>query len=130
MRTAVRPTLTRLVIWVTGAFLLLIAMGAILARARLVSDFRTEGGEGAGGSAGNSVEGIRYGLESSDPTHIESITFTLTPASGSQAPLQVMLSGDGGARWMVCTPLRGSGWTCPIHVPLRDLTSLRVVAAQ
>jgi len=130
MRMAVSPSLTRLVIYATGVFLLLIVMGAILARARLVSDFKAAAGEGAAGSTGYLVEGIKYGLAPSNPTQIDSVTFTLTPASGSQAPRQVMLSNDCGARWTKCTPLRGPGWTCPVQVPLRDLTSLRVVAAQ
>lgn len=130
MRIALGPRLTRLVLLATSALLLLLAVGAIIARANMVSDIEARRGEGPGLPSGYLLGGFEYALEPADPKYIDSVTFTLASVSGALAPRQVRLSGDGGAHWATCTPLRGSGWTCPIHVLLRDLTSLRVVAAQ
>jgi hypothetical protein len=127
MTLALDPYSWRYILRALLALLFFVAVMAIVARA---NEALGPSGEGAGAASGYVVREIEYSLLASDPTRVDGVTFNMIAAEGSSVPGKVTVSVDDGARWMVCTPLRGSGWTCPIHVPLRDLTSLRVVAAQ
>ncbi len=130
MSRGVGPRKARLLLWVTGVFLLVLAAGVILARAGRVADLEASRGRSGDISSGFLVGGFEYDPDPADPSYIESITFTIAPMSGALPPRQVRLSGDGGVHWATCTPLRGSSWICLLHAPLHDLTALRVVVDQ
>jgi hypothetical protein len=121
------PYSWRYIVRVLLMLALLLAMTAILAQAR-----KTAGpsGEGAGTASGYVVSEVEYNLLASDPGHIDGVTFNMTAAQGSGVPNRVTVSVDGGGQWTACEPADGLRWECPLHTSVRELTSLRVVAAQ
>lgn len=60
----------------------------------------TQAGDGARSITGYTVSAVHYGLNATDPTKVDSVTFTLdsTPLTGSVIKIQV-----NGTRWYSCT---------------------------
>jgi hypothetical protein len=87
-------------------------------------------GDGAGTVSGYDVSDIHYALNTTDPTDIDAVEFTLT---GATAPQSVYIQLDSYAGWFTCS-MSGSDATCDTsgaNVPVGStFTELRVVAAQ
>ena len=89
-------------------------------------------GDGAGLVSGFDVSNIHYGLDSSDPTELASISFDISPAMPAGGAIRV--SVDDGSSWLPAGDCGASGTdvTCTISgaVTVTSVTQLRVVAAQ
>src|SRR5512133_2952323 len=64
----------------------------------------TEAGSGSGAISGYTVTSDAYGLNSTTPTNIDSVTFTISPTSACTVKIQVA----SGGRWYSCTNTSGS----------------------
>jgi hypothetical protein len=87
----------------------------------------TKAGDGTGTVSGYVVSSVHYGLNGTDPTKADSVTFTLdsTPVAGSTIKTKV------GATWYTCTN-SAAAVTCPTTSPqatVQPITSLEVVVA-
>jgi hypothetical protein len=108
--------------------LVLAAVAYGFAATNTVAD--SSAGDGAGDVSGYDVSSIHYELDTSDPTDIDAVEFTLT---GTTAPQTVYIQLDSYSGWFTCT-MSGSDATCDTSgqtVPVGStFTELRVVAAQ
>ena len=88
-------------------------------------------GDGAGTVSGYTISNITYTLDSSNPTDIDGVSFTLSGAAAAGTVYVEMNSNLG--TWFSCT-MAGTTATCDttaLNVPVGSaFTSLRVVAAQ
>ena len=90
----------------------------------------TQAGDGAGAITGFVVSSVKYNLNTTNPSNIDSVTFSLdsTPAAGSTLKAQLAPAGS----WYTCTNAAGSV-TCATTAPVAPATSannLTVVATQ
>lgn len=95
----------------------------------------TNAGSGAAGISGYGVTNIHYTLNSTNPTNIDSLSFTLTPGLATGGATRISL--NGGSSWLAtgaCTssgPGATSTITCAAAgTAVTALTNLNVVAAQ
>jgi len=109
------------------ALLLMAAVAAVVARAH---ETVRVSGEGAGIASGYAVSNIMYSLVSADPRRVQGVSFTLVDGGGKGVPGRVTVTVDGGVHWVPCEPADGLRWFCRIDAWVRQLTELRVVAAQ
>ena len=110
--------------------------GAVLAGAFGVAGFAftasnsvpdTKAGDGTGAVSGYSVSSVHYGLNGTDPTKADSVSFTLdsTPVAGSTIKTKV------GGNWYTCTNT-AAAVSCPTTSPqasVQPISSLQVVVA-
>jgi hypothetical protein len=85
-------------------------------------------GSGSQTISGYTISNISYQLNSSDPTKLDQVTFTIAPASATTVKIQLT---SGGA-WYSCTNSSGSV-TCATTSPQADPASpdnLTVVASE
>lgn len=87
----------------------------------------SKAGDGAGAISGYSASSITYVLETSDPSKIDTVTFTLD-AAASQVQVQLVTGGawyeaDNGGTGNVWTVNPGAG-----TVTADDVDTLRIVA--
>lgn len=82
-------------------------------------------GDGSGTVSGYTVSNINYTLDASNPSLIDSVSFTLDAPAGD-----VYVSVDNGSSWTQCTG-GPTNWSCNFtpNVAVQPVTSLRVVAA-
>lgn len=113
--------------------------GAILVGALVVGAFAltnsntvpaTQAGDGAGAISGYVVSAVKYNLNASNPSNIDSVTFNLdsTPVAGSTLKMQLAAAGS----WYTCTNL-AVAITCATTSPQATVaaaTTLRVIVAQ
>ena len=90
----------------------------------------TKAGDGSGTITGFVVSSVKYNLNASDPSDIDSVTFSLdsTPVSGSTLKAQLAPTGS----WYSCTNV-AADVTCTVTSPQATVvaaTDLRVVIAQ
>jgi hypothetical protein len=90
----------------------------------------SKAGDGTGTVTGYVVSSVHYGLNSTDPTKADSVTFTLdsTPVAGSTLKAQLAPAGS----WYTCTFV-ATAVTCNVTSPQATVvaaTNLRVVIAQ
>ena len=90
----------------------------------------TQAGDGTGAITGFVVSSVKYNLNASNPSNIDSVTFTLdsTPAAGSTLKAQLAAAGS----WYTCTNV-ATAVTCNVTSPQSTVaaaTNLRVVIAQ
>lgn len=89
-------------------------------------------GIGTGAVTGYDVSSVSYTLNSSDPSLVDAVTFTLDAAPTAGSTIQVRLS-DGSPTWYTCS-FSGTSVTCPTTAAppasVADVTELTVVAAQ
>ena len=64
----------------------------------------TQAGQGTGTVSGYTVTSVAYGLNASTPTNIDTVTFTISPASATTVKAQVATGGT----WYSCTNTTGS----------------------
>ena len=90
----------------------------------------TQAGDGSGAITGFVVSSVKYNLNASNPSNIDSVTFTLdsTPVAGSTIKAQLASAGS----WYTCTNV-STAVTCAVTVPQATVaaaSNLRVVIAQ
>ena len=108
--------------------MILFAVGFAFADTNLVDE--SGAGDGQNAISGYTVGAIKYNLNVTTPTSIDSVQFTLTPTAGAQAPTTVRVQLNGAGSWYTCTLSAGT-WSCPLTgVTVLAATQLRVVAAQ
>jgi len=93
-----------------------------------VSDSRA--GDGTGTISGFVISTVKYNLNASNPSNIDSVTYSLdaTPPAGSTIRTQLAPT----ASWYACTNV-GTAVSCPTTSPQATVaaaTNLRVVIAQ
>lgn len=113
---------------IVHAVLLLVVVAYGFAAANTVGD--SSAGDGTGTVSGYTISAISYTLDSTDPTDIDGVSFTLT---GANAPGTVYIQMDSSPGWFSCT-MSGTTASCDttsVSVPVGStFTELRVVAAQ
>jgi hypothetical protein len=94
-------------------------------------------GAGAGTVSGYTVSALHYALNSTTPTNIDSLTFTITPVvpstSTGKVIIQAALSTGGPTNYTCTTDTTGATVTCATTTPQLTaalLTGVTVVAAQ
>lgn len=97
----------------------------------------TNAGSGSGAVSGYTVTNLHYSLNSSTPTNIDSLTFTINPAipstSSGKVTVQAALTTGGPNNYTCSTDTPGTTVTCATTSPqltTDKLTSVTVVAAQ
>lgn len=86
-------------------------------------------GDGSGAISGYTVSNVHYVLDTTNPSVISQVTFTLAGAT-TPTSVKIQLVSTGGS-WYSCTESAGT-WTCNVGgaVTVLAADSLRVVAAQ
>jgi len=88
----------------------------------------SDAGAGAGAISGYTISAIQYTLNSSTPTNLDQVAFTISPATATQAKIQLASGGS----WYSCT-IAGASVTCATTSPQATVaaaTLLTVVATQ
>jgi hypothetical protein len=88
----------------------------------------SQAGAGSGAISGYTATSVQYALDATTPTNVNSVSFTIAPATTSAVRVQL---ASGGA-WYACTNASGSV-TCATTSPQATAaaaTQLTVVAAQ
>jgi hypothetical protein len=91
----------------------------------------TRAGIGTGTVTGYDVSSVSYTLNSSNPSVVDAVTFTLDAAPPAGSTVRIRLS-EGSTTWYDCS-FSGTAVTCPTTAPpanVADVTALTVVAAQ
>ncbi|HVN16603.1 MAG TPA: hypothetical protein VMT73_12735 [Anaerolineales bacterium] len=85
----------------------------------------TQAGDGSGTVSGYTVSAIAYNLNSTDPSTLDSVNFTLSAAATT---VKIKLV-NAGTTWYDCTVVTGNDWTCNTSgVAVSTIDQLRVVA--
>jgi hypothetical protein len=85
----------------------------------------TQAGDGSGTISGYTVSNVAYNLNSSDPSALDSVDFTLSAAATN---VQIKLV-SAGSTWYACTVVTGNDWTCDTSgATVLSMDELRVVA--
>ena len=94
-------------------------------------------GAGVGTVSGFTITNLHYGLNTTTPANIDSLTFTVAPVipstSSGKVLVQAILSTGGPTTYTCTTNTTGDTVTCPTTSPQLTaalLTSVTVVAAQ
>jgi hypothetical protein len=85
-------------------------------------------GQGANTISGYTVSSVAYNLNASTPTNLDSVNFTISPATATSVKIQLVTAGS----WYTCTNTAGAV-TCPTTSPqatAATATALNVVASQ
>lgn len=88
----------------------------------------TTAGAGSGAVSGYTISSVAYGLNSTTPTNLDSVTFTISPAAAATVKAQLA----SGGTWYACSNAAGSV-TCNTSSPQATVaaaTQLTVVATQ
>ena len=88
-------------------------------------------GDGAGTITGYTVGAVKYTLNATTPSNIDSVSFTLTPVGAAGAPTTVQAKlVSTSTTYSTCT-VATSIWTCNfVGVTATSANELRVIAAQ
>ena len=119
----VRVSRTRVVVVSMAALLLAIGVYAYAASNTVPV---SEAGAGSGAISGYTVSSVAYGLNSSTPTNIDSVTFTIAPTAAGTVKVQLASAGS----WYTCSNTSGSV-SCTTTSPQATVaaaTQLTVVA--
>ena len=87
----------------------------------------TKLGAGSGAITGYTVSNVQYTLNTSDPTKLDAVTFTLSAAAGTVKAQVDTVAGD----WYGCTNPSGNNWSCDTTSPqanVQPADQLTVVA--
>jgi hypothetical protein len=85
-------------------------------------------GQGANTISGYTLSAVAYNLNASTPTNLDSVNFTISPATATSVKIQLVAAGS----WYTCTNTAGAV-TCPTTSPqatAATATALNVVASQ
>lgn len=106
-----------------------VALGAgVFAYAASNTVPNTTAGAGSGTISGYTVSSVVYGLNSTTPTNLDSVTFTIAPTTATTVKAQLA----SGGTWYTCSNTAGSV-TCNTTSPQATVaaaTQLTVVATQ
>ena len=80
----------------------------------------TKAGDGAGAISGYTVSNVVYNLNSSDPTLLDSVDFTLDAAATN---VQIKLVA-AGSQWYSCSVVSGNDWTCDTTTPAQSVSTM------
>ncbi len=108
----------------------LVAVGFAYAAANTVPV--TGAGDGSEVISGYEVSKIHYGLLSSNPSFIDTVSFSLDRSvDATNGTVKIELVEDSNI-WFPCSSTDGTAWTCAIDgdVTVLAANNLRVVAAQ
>lgn len=84
-------------------------------------------GAGSGTISGYAITGVSYDLNATDPTTIDTVTFTMDVAPAAGATVTIRLADAG--TWYSCT-VTGTSASCDTTgAAVADATNLTVVAA-
>ncbi|MGD0878999.1 MAG: hypothetical protein ABSA01_12760 [Anaerolineales bacterium] len=89
----------------------------------------SKAGDGNGVVSGYAVSAIHYNLNATNPTTIDSVTFTLDTAPAAGGTLKILLV-SGGSTWYGCTFVATAVTCTTTGAPVSTANSLEVVAAQ
>jgi hypothetical protein len=116
---------TRLIVVSVAA----VALGAgVFAYAASNTVPNTAAGAGSGTISGYTISNVAYGLNSTTPTNLDSVTFTISPVTATTVKAQLASAGT----WYSCSNTAGSV-TCNTTSPQATVaaaTQLTVVATQ
>lgn len=87
----------------------------------------TSAGEGTGSISGYTVTNVQYHLNTTTPSNIDSVSFTLSASAGTVA-IELLPSTTGYS----CTNTGGNNWSCSTTSPqatVAPATQLDVIAA-
>jgi hypothetical protein len=102
--------------------------GGVFAYAASNTVPNTTAGAGSGTISGYTISNVAYGLNSTTPTNLDSVTFTISPATATTVKAQLASAGT----WYSCSNTAGSV-TCNTTSPQATVaaaTQLTVVATQ
>jgi hypothetical protein len=71
----------------------------------------TSAGQGSATISGYNVGSVVYNLNATNPSQLDSVSFTLTPQAGNPAATTVQVQLVTGGAWTSCTVASGT-WTC------------------
>ena len=123
MRSAGRP-------WLWSAVVALAIAAGTYAYTNSNTVGATQAGDGTGTITGYVISSVKYNLNASNPSNIDSVTFNVdsTPAAGSTLKAQLAPAGS----WYTCTNV-ATAVTCTVTSPQATVaaaTNLRIVIAQ
>ncbi len=99
--------------------MIVLAVGVYaFAAANTVPD--TRAGAGSGTISGYTVSSVVYNLNSSDPSLLDSVAFTLSDAAVT-AKIKLVAAGS---TWYNCTNTLNNDWTCATTSPAQDVESM------
>lgn len=111
-------------------FLVLVLSMATYAYAAANSLTESGAGDGTQAISGYTVSNIHYVLDSTNPSNISAVTFSLAPTAGAGPATSVVAQVAPSTAWSTCTLTSGT-WSCPLTgVTALAASNLRVVAAQ
>jgi len=92
-------------------------------------------GDGNAAISGYTIGGVAYVLNSTTPTDIDTVNFTVTPAGTNPQPSTVQVQLTTGGTWYPATHGSGTAWSVDLTsaspvVTAASVDNLRVVAAQ
>ena len=85
-------------------------------------------GQGSNTISGYTVSSVAYNLNASTPSNLDSVSFTISPATATSVKVQITSAGS----WYTCTNTAGAV-SCPTTSPQATAlvaTALNVVASQ
>jgi TRAP-type C4-dicarboxylate transport system substrate-binding protein len=89
----------------------------------------SKAGDGSGVISGYTVTAVHYTLNGTNPTTIDSVTFTLDTAPVAGGTLKIKLVSSGST-WYGCTNVTTAVTCTTTGAPVSTADSLEVVAAQ
>ena len=90
-------------------------------------------GDGNAAISGYTIGGIAYTLNSTDPSTIDTVNFTVTPAGSNPQPSTVQVQLVTSGTWYPAVHGTGTAWSVDLtsaSVTAASVNNLRVVAAQ
>lgn len=116
--------------WMWAVLLTVAVGGGVYAYTASNTVGASQAGDGSGAITGFVVSSVKYNLNTSNPSNIDSVTFSLdsSPTAGSTLKTQLAPAGS----WYTCTNV-STAVTCAVTSPQATVaaaTNLRVVIAQ
>ena len=86
-------------------------------------------GDGSNTISGYTITNVTYTLNSTTPSNLDKVAFTITPGAGASAPTTVKVQLISGGSWFSCSLV--TDWECSVTgITASAANLLRVVAAQ
>jgi hypothetical protein len=80
----------------------------------------TKAGAGSGTISGYTVSSVVYNLNSSDPSQLDSVNFTLD-AAATTVKIKLVAAGS---TWYDCSVVTGNDWTCATTSPAQSVSTM------
>lgn len=119
--------------WIVGVVFALILVGSAYGFAASNTVPTSGAGDGAGTISGYTIGGVSYVLNSTDPSKITTVNFTVTPTGTNPQPTTVKVQLVSNGTWYTGTHGTGTAWSVDLsaaNVSVLSADNLRVVAAQ